>query len=55
MDANGIITPADVVYVLNRIGDPLDASNVRADVDQNGVINQADVDAISDRIGQTAE
>jgi len=44
------ITPADVLYVVNRLG----TTNAIADVDASGLVDQADVDLITDSLGQQA-
>ncbi len=51
------ITPADAVYVLNRVGAATNTgcSNAIADVDNNGVINQTDVGLVVAAIGQTLD
>ncbi len=42
------VTPADIVYVLNRLG-----INASADVDGNGIVNQDDATAILPFLGQS--
>lgn len=51
-DANGDgeVNVADVDYVIERIGEALDATNKTADVNDDGEINVADVDYIIERI-----
>ena len=51
-DANGDgeVNVADVDYVIERIGEALDATNKAADVNDDGEINVADVDYIIERI-----
>ena len=51
-DANsdGEVNVADVDYVIERIGEALDATNKTADVNDDGEINVADVDYIIERI-----
>ena len=51
-DANGDgeVNVADVDYVIEHIGEALDATNKAADVNDDGEINVADVDYIIERI-----
>ena len=51
-DANGDgeVNVADVDYVIEHIGEPLDVTNKAADVNGDGEINVADVDYIIERI-----
>ncbi len=44
------ITPADTVYVVNRLG----SADLTADVDGNGMVNVADVDSVLARLGNFA-
>ncbi|MEM6281505.1 MAG: dockerin type I domain-containing protein, partial [Chloroflexota bacterium] len=52
---DNIITPADALYVLNRIGEAKDGSNAIADVDCNGTIDATDAELVIERIGQTLD
>lgn len=48
IDNNGIITPADAIYVINRVG----GNDLSADVTGDGFVNGADVQAVINAIGQ---
>ncbi|MEL6270159.1 MAG: dockerin type I domain-containing protein [Chloroflexota bacterium] len=54
-DVNGdnIISASDAMYVINRIGQPIDPDNAAADVNGNGQIDQADAAGVIAQIGQT--
>ena len=49
--ADGRITPRDVVFVVNRVGQSPNGGNGVADVDQNGAITEADINLVIDRLG----
>ncbi|MEO1667415.1 MAG: DUF5060 domain-containing protein [Chloroflexota bacterium] len=49
---DGTVTPVDVMYVINRIGQPVNASNAAADVDGNGRIEAADADILIEQLGR---
>ncbi len=48
-DGNQLITPTDVVYVINRIG----TSDLSADVDRNGLVTVEDVTPVLGELGNT--
>jgi len=48
-DNNQIISPSDVVYVVNRIG----TNDLTADVDEDGSVTAADVSAVVSRLGDS--
>ncbi|MEO1443293.1 MAG: dockerin type I domain-containing protein, partial [Chloroflexota bacterium] len=50
--SDGRITPADAIYVINRLGDTKDNTNFLADVNNDGTINAEDVEAVIGLIGQ---
>lgn len=57
LDVNndGAITPADAIYVINRVGnDPTSGDNAPADVNKNGIIDAFDVGIVWRQIGQQA-
>ena len=47
MNCDGAITPADVVYVINRLG----SGDLSADVDNDGDVDNADVNAVLNQLG----
>lgn len=49
LDNNGIVTPADAVYVINRIG----TDDLSADVNGDGTVDSSDVNLIIDSLGST--
>ncbi len=51
---DGLFTPVDAVFVVNRIGQPITGDNSAADVDADGDIDAADVDEAVARLGTTA-
>lgn len=51
MDGNQVITPVDVVFVLNRIGLAPTGANAPADINNDGVIDAADVEALLGNLG----
>ncbi|MEM6281545.1 MAG: dockerin type I domain-containing protein [Chloroflexota bacterium] len=52
VNADGVITPADAVYVVNRIGQTKNGNNAAADVNNDDVIDAADADLIVTQIGE---
>ena len=52
MDNNGVITPSDMVYVINRMGQT-GPEAMLADVNGDGVVDETDVQAVSDELGET--
>ncbi|MEL7235244.1 MAG: Ig-like domain-containing protein, partial [Chloroflexota bacterium] len=52
IDNDGVISPADAIFVINRIGLNINANGNRvADVDENGTINEADAAIVINAIG----
>jgi len=49
-----IVTPSDYVAVRDRIGQTLDSTNCRYDVNADGAINTSDYISIRGRLGTTA-
>lgn len=47
------VTPTDVTFVLNRLGEPLDTSDTHpyADINADGVIDENDVEAVAAMLG----
>lgn len=55
VNGDGLVTPADAIFVINRIGEPLDAANATADVDGDGEITNDDALKVIMRLGETLE
>ncbi|MEM6527318.1 MAG: Ig-like domain-containing protein [Chloroflexota bacterium] len=55
LDVNNddLITPADVVFIVNRVGENVNAGNNAADVNEDNVINTADADLVASAIGES--
>ncbi|MEM6283478.1 MAG: dockerin type I domain-containing protein [Chloroflexota bacterium] len=53
VNTDSVITPADGVFVVNRINSPITNASANADVDCNGTINANDANAVNQRLGQT--
>jgi len=49
--SDGLLTPADAVYVLNRLGVAVDVANEAADYDQDGDIDSDDASAVLAALG----
>lgn len=47
IDSDGVVTPLDVIYVINRLGE----SGGLADVNNSGLVDATDVQAILNRLG----
>lgn len=46
VNQDGVFTPSDVIWVINRLGQSLNATNSRADINRDGLIDNADVDVM---------
>ena len=53
VNMDGVVSPADVVYILNRIGDTVTAANRRADQDSDNDIDGDDAQIVTDTLGTT--
>lgn len=51
VDKDGIVTPVDAIYVINRLGQTLDETNQVADVNGDSVINADDVLMVQEMLG----
>ena len=51
VDSNGIVTPTDAIFVINRLGQSSNEINALADFDGNGLITPTDVIASINRLG----
>ncbi|MBE9061112.1 calcium-binding protein [cf. Phormidesmis sp. LEGE 11477] len=51
IDGNGIITPTDSIFVINRLGQSTPAADIKADFDGNGLITPTDAIAAINRLG----
>ncbi len=55
IDNNGIVTPSDVIFVINRLGNTAntteDLDYLKADIDGNGLITPTDAIAVINRLG----
>ena len=51
VDDNGLVTPTDSIFVINRLGEDVNQENARADFDGNGVITPTDAIAAINRLG----
>ena len=51
VDSNGIVTPTDAIFVINRLGQSSTESNALADFDGNGLITPTDAIAAINRLG----
>ena len=51
IDGNGLITPTDTIFVINRLGQSVPAADIRADFDGNGVITPTDAITSINRLG----
>lgn len=51
VNADGVITPTDVIYVLNR----LNTTERGADIDQDGLVTIEDVNLVIDALGQSVD
>ena len=51
IDGNGLITPTDTIFVINRLGQSTPDADVKADFDGNGLITPTDSIAAINRIG----
>jgi len=54
VNRDGIVSATDVVFVLNRLGGPLTAASVTADVDGDGTITEADAALVVAALGTSA-
>ncbi|MEM6283937.1 MAG: dockerin type I repeat-containing protein, partial [Chloroflexota bacterium] len=52
---DGRVTPADAIYIINRLDDTIDETNAFVDVDNNGIINITDANLVIKQIGQTLD
>ena len=50
-DSNGLVTPTDAIYVINRLGQTTSDDNRLADLDGNGLITPTDAIATINRLG----
>ncbi len=48
---DGALTPTDVIFVINRLGDAPSGNNALADVDGNGAITPTDAISVINRLG----
>ena len=53
LDNNGVITPTDAIFVINRLGQITDESNALADFDGDGLIEPTDAISAVNRLGYT--
>ncbi len=54
VNLDGRVTPADAIYVINRLGnDPAVGDNRRADVNGDNIIDQNDVQVVLSQLGTT--
>ena len=51
INADGVISPVDVIYVVNRIGETKDTNNATADVNNDDVIDKTDAELVIAAIG----
>ena len=51
IDGNGLITPTDTIFVINRLGRSTPAADIKADFDGNGVITPTDAISSINRLG----
>ena len=51
IDGNGLVTPTDAIFAINRLGETVDETNALADFDGNGVITPTDAIAAINRLG----
>lgn len=54
VNGDGFITPADAVFVVNRIGQAPTGENAPADIDRDGDIDEDDANAVLALVGQEA-
>ena len=50
-NGNGAVNAGDIAFANGHLGQPVDATNFRADVNVNGVINATDVSGIKSNLG----
>ncbi len=53
INADEIVTPTDVIFIINRLGQAVNNNNQLADVNGDQIINQADAIANSEHLGET--
>jgi hypothetical protein len=51
VNGDGIISPSDMIYVINRIG----TEDLSADLDQDGAITESDVELVQQQLGSQIE
>ena len=51
IDGNGVVTPTDAIFAINRLGETVTAANAKADFDGNGVITPTDAISAINRLG----
>ena len=51
IDGNGLVTPTDAIFVINRLGQSTLNANIRADFDGNGLITPTDAISAINRLG----
>ena len=51
IDDNGLVTPTDAIFAINRLGQTTDEGNLLADFDGNGLITPTDAIASINRLG----
>ena len=51
IDGNGLVTPTDSIFVINRLGQSVNSENALADLDGNGLITPTDAIAAINRLG----
>ena len=51
LDESGVVTPADVIFVLNRLGETRREENAQADFDLDNSISSRDAFAVIERLG----
>ena len=51
IDGNGLVTPADAIFVINRLGQSTPDTDIRADFDGNGLITPTDAISSINRLG----
>lgn len=52
MNGDGVISPLDVIYIVNRLNQPVGASNMRADINEDGQLTEADLELVLSVLGQ---
>jgi len=53
VNLDGVVSPSDTVFVVNHLGEPVNAENCPADVDTDGDIDTNDIDRVLATLGVT--